>query len=407
MRSRSIHGAGTTLSILALVVASGCAPAEEAPANLERVVIGDTTIVRSSGLGVWGDTMTMVEEMSIGELEGADEYQFGLISDIAIDEAGGIYLFDSHVPILRYYDASGAFVRNVGAEGAGPGEYGNASLGMVILSDGRLVLRDPRNMRANLYHPDGSLSETWRVESGLFTGDATLRGANDHLYMKILRHSPEPGQAWPIALLHLNERGEVVDTVVPPTLPGEPEDSNGSFAPAKIWSLSPLGGFVAAVSDRYEISHFRPDGTVLRLQREFEPVPLFPGEKADHEARREFSIRTQGQFMTSQPAPVPDVKPALRGISVSEDGKIWVMKHVRSELRDPAPEPVTDPSRPPAMRYREPTVYDVFEPDGTFLGTVRMPAGYGIYRMRGDQAWARRVGEFNESYLVRLRIANR
>ncbi len=408
MTSRTIPAwAVATLPVFLLAATSACGEVaeDENPPGEERIVVGDTTIVRSSGLGVWGDTMTLVEEMSIGAFEGADEYQFGFISDIAIDRLGGIYVFDSQVPVLRYYDESGQYVRTVGRDGEGPGEYGNASLGMAMLSDGRLVLRDPRNMRANVYDPDGGLSETWRVESGLFMGNATLQGPNDHLYMKILTGRPEPNKPVPLALLHLNERGEVVDTVVPPTLPGEPDDPNGYFSPAKQWSFSPLGGFVAGVSDRYSIGHFRPDGTVLRIEREAEPVRLLPDERADYDQMRAFQIRTQGQFMTSELGPVPDIKPAFRSIMMGEEGRIWVHQYVQAELRDPPPEPQTDASRPPPMRYREPIIFDVFEPDGTFLGTVRVPTGYSLYKMRGDLAWGRKVGEFNESYVVRLRIA--
>ena len=158
--------------LAAVMVLGACgqsSPREGAPA--ERMVVGDTTIVRSSD-GIWGD-LVLVEEVSIGVLEGPEEYQFGRVGDIAVDAGGGIYVFDGLAPALRYYDSTGQYVRTLGGEGEGPGEYKDASLGLAVRrGDGRLVMRDPRNMRINVYNPDGSSSDSWRFESGLFTPNA-------------------------------------------------------------------------------------------------------------------------------------------------------------------------------------------------------------------------------------------
>jgi hypothetical protein len=49
-------------------------------------------------------------------------------------------------------------------------------------------------------------------------------------------------------------------------------------------------------------------------------------------------------------------------------------------------------------------VYDVFEADGSFLGSVRLPPRVSVSVFRGDQVWGVRRGEFDESYVVRLRL---
>ena len=162
--------------------------------------------------------------------------------------------FDWQAPALRYYDPAGTYVRTLGREGQGPGEYLDASLGMAVRrSDGRLVMRDPRNMRMNVYNADGSPSDSWRVESGLFTSGATTLDASDHMYLKILSGRPEPNKPWPIALLHLDDSGQVIDTIFPPALPPEPDEPDGVFAVRKMWALSPSGGFLVGVNETYVI----------------------------------------------------------------------------------------------------------------------------------------------------------
>jgi hypothetical protein len=389
-----------------VVVAAACAPAEDAQGPITlRTQVGDTTIVRSMAPGPWGERAGMVEELRIGVLEGAEEYQFGLINEIAIDDSGGIYVFDGQVPALRYYDSSGAYIRTIGSEGQGPGEYLDASLGIVIRSDGRVVMRDPRNMRMNVYNPDGSHSDSWRVNSGLYTGNATASDTADHLFLKILTGSPEPDKPWPVALLHLDDEGQIVDTLVPPSLPNEPEGPGGRLMPSKQWVYSPLGGFVAGVSNTYAINHFRNDGTVLRVERDLQPVQLDPEEKAELEAVNDWLWEQQGQFMTSELPPIPDQKPLFGSIMVGEDGRTWVRRHVAA-VKDTTIEvpDASDPDARPVVTWIEPTIYDVFEPGGEWLGSVEAPRRTSLRVLRGDQAWGVRRGEFNENYVVRFRI---
>jgi hypothetical protein len=66
----------------------------------ERLVVGDTTIVRTLEGSVWGDSVALVEELSIGTLNGPPEYEFGQVQDVAVDANGGIYVFDGQVPAL-------------------------------------------------------------------------------------------------------------------------------------------------------------------------------------------------------------------------------------------------------------------------------------------------------------------
>lgn len=392
--------------VLVLLLAAGCVESERegGTLELERTQVGDTTIVRSTGGSVWGDSVRLVETLSIGELEGPPEYQFGQVQDLAVDAEGGVYVFDGHVPAIRYYDASGSYVRTVGGEGQGPGEYRDASLGMAVRrSDGRLVMRDPRNMRMNVYEPDGSPSESWRIESGLFTGRATTVDTAGHMYLKILTGPIERNEPWPIGLLHMDDTGEIVDTLEVPELPADPDEPGGTFGVQKEWAVSPLGGIVAGVSDRYVLHHVRPDGTVLRIERDAEPAPVHPDERAEHEARLDWRWERQGQTITADRVPVPEVKPIFRGIYVGDQGRIWVHRYVEA-VKDPSIEKRDDPDARPVVTWREPVVFDVFEADGRFLGTVRVPPRTSLRVYRGDRVWGVRRGEFDEAYVVGFRI---
>jgi len=378
-------------------------------AQVERRVIADTTLVRTLAGSAWGDSIQLVDELSIGVLDGPPEYELGGIQDLAVDAQGGILAFDGQVPALRYYDSSGTYVRTLGRKGSGPGEYQDASLGLAVRrSDGRVVMRDPRNARLNVYAADGTPSESWLFASGLFTSRATVLDTADHMYLKIMTGRPERNKVWPIAVAHLDSHGRIIDTLVPPIMPHEPEIAGGTFGVSKVWALSPLGGFIIAVTDRYRLDHYRPDGTVLRMERDVPAIALFPEEKSEWVARDDWLWKWQGEFMTSERQPIPDMKPVFRDILVSEDGRVWVRRYVPAEKGEPRQGfagPGRDP--PPPMSWHEPVVYDVFESDGSFLGTLRLPARTNLMVMRGDHVWGVRAGENDESHIVRLRIERR
>lgn len=396
-----------TAPTIALLLSAACGgPTSERSGEwvVERDTIGDTIVVRTLSGSVWGTPMELKIDLSIGTLEGDSTLMFGSIQQIAVDADGGIYAFDGQVPALRYFNARGEYVRTLGREGAGPGEYRGWALGLAVLSDGRVVMRDPQNARLNFYSPDGTPSDHWPVASGLFVDNAMVLDRRNHVFLKILLAQPERNKPWPIGLLHYDASGHLVDTIPPPAIAGEPTDAGGTFLPSKIWALSPQGVVVVGMNDRYVFELRRPDGTVVRIERAAERVSLEPGERAEHEARSEWTRRNRAQFLTAKIPPVPATKPFFRGLYPGERGRVWVRRYVKAEKMDMPTEP--DASQPPPITWLESTVFDVFESDGTYLGEVRAPPRTSVRVFRGDTIWGIRRGELDEQYLIRAVVTD-
>lgn len=407
--ARSLARALTLTLTFTLTLTAGCtgdrSGADDGTWRAERETRGDTLVVRTVSGSVWGRPATLVEELAIGTLEGQEELMFGFVQDIAVDREGGIYAFDGQVPALRYFDAAGRYLRTLGRDGSGPGEYRDASLGLALRRDGRLVMRDPRNARLNLYEPDGSPAEHWPVASGLFTANALTLDTADHMYLKILLGRPERNKPWRIGLLHLDDRGAVVDTIPDPQIDGEPATAAWTFDANKVWALSPLGDMVVGVNSKYSFEIRRRDGRVVRIEKAHTPIAVHPDERAEYEAVNAWTRKTQGQYLTSEIPPVPSSKPAYRALYAGERGRIWAQLYTSAEKLDGARDAnPSDPNRPPPITWREPLVFDVFEPDGTYLGEVRVPQRTSLSVFRGDTVWGIRRGEVDEQYIVRLRL---
>lgn len=71
-----------------------------------------------------GPVVTLREVLHIGSLDGPHD-GFGQIADVALDRNGRVYVADDANHRVAVFGRDGAFVANVGREGAGPGEFRN------------------------------------------------------------------------------------------------------------------------------------------------------------------------------------------------------------------------------------------------------------------------------------------
>jgi hypothetical protein len=351
--------------------------------------------------GEWGNA-TVVEELSIGVDLGADEYMFGRLWDIAVADDGTIYAADGDPIVVRVFDRDGNFLRNIGREGQGPGEFGAFPM-LEVLSDGRLAAWDYGNSRLSLLAPDGNLL-------GSFPGPAGTNrlhaGPADDLYIGAF----EPGSRLErVVVVRFSIEGEEIERIPLPA--DDPagrsvhlsSEGVSSFGVRTYATFSPLGYVVTGRNDVYDIELRKPEGTV-HLRREIPAITLGSEEHQDWEAFRNAYLRL---FPPSDsrpgPHPIPDTKPYFRAIEVGDDGRVWVWRYVAAEKRDDV-EPLPDGPDRPLLTWREPWTYDVFEPDGTFLGSVLVPELFRPFVFRGDQIWGVLPDPEGVERLVRLRV---
>jgi hypothetical protein len=415
------RGRRGAFAVAAALLAVGCGAdqptRQHAEWRAQVDTIGDTIVVRTLAGSEWG-TRELVPEVRIGSLEGADHEMFGQIQMLTTDPRdGSVYIYDRQVPALRKYDAEGRYIGTFGRQGGGPGEYENADSGLGVLSDGRVVLRDPGNARFTVYAADGTYLESWPARGGMFTA-APLIVSGDGFYNPIFQFS---GEWTGTRLVRHDAAGVAGDTLPPPDLGGYTTPTitasvenarqtwNVPFAAATSRAFHPDGYYIGAITDRYEIDLFRPDGTVLRFGREVEPVPVSAAERAAEEERVRTAMRRLDPAWRWNGPPIPHTKPILAGMTPANDGRIWVQLHQPGEpVPDDELEPGPDGGRP-LPRFRERVVWDVFEPDGRYLGQVVAPEGFSTSprpALDRDRVWAVMRDDLGVQYLTRFRIAD-
>lgn len=421
------HSASTAPLLALGLLAAACGSDAAPRVQVERDTVGDTVIVRTVAGSEWGTPRHLEPEVRIGVFDGPDAYMFGRVRSLAVAPDGSIYVVDSQVPALRKYDPSGQYVETFGREGEGPGEYRGPDGGLAVLPDGRVVLRDPQNARLQVYGPDGEALDTWPIRGSFNTSNPLVVDTAGRVYTQILLDPEAAVTEWRVGLVAYDgATGEPVDTIPAPEWEYEgprlvaqqvmDEGTNTSvnsvpFTPQSSWAFSPYGYMVGGLSTRYVIDQYLRDGTVLRIERVSDPVPVTPGERSEAEDVARWDMRqTQPDWTWNGPG-IPDTKPSFRGLFAGRDGRIWVLVHQPGERipDDEVDEPARDPgpNPRPVQRWREPVAFDVFERDGAYLGRVLAPTGFSVSPtpvFDGDRVWAVVRDELDVQYVTRFRV---
>ena len=376
-------------------------------AGATRSTRGDTVVVQTTGPGIWGPIRDAQEVLRIGGER--EETTFGTVYQIAATPDGGVVLFDTkglNGPVLRQFDASGKFVRNIGRQGRGPGEYDSpfgpsiavAANGTIVLRDGRRVVNrysaaDGRFLTGiALNHDNGSTNEVYAMADGSVYVRAAFR-----------RGRPPAAPSGPEPLVRYDTLGNKLDSIIS-VKPWLASPATGRYAPRDWWYVFPDGRLLYTRNDLVGFLAIDRAGNKppFLASATVAPVRFLPEERKeleDMEAWRQANFPPEARGPASV---IPDFK-ALAGGALSDlNGRIWVARPgvaVKGTPRVAA----RAGDRQIMTSYEETYTHAAFQSDGTFLGELRFPPG-SFPTFTGDFAWAMVRGQDDEQFLVKFRI---
>ncbi|MCY3613020.1 MAG: hypothetical protein OXH51_15955, partial [Gemmatimonadetes bacterium] len=294
----------------------------------------------------------------------------------------------------------------------GPGEFSEAEA-IAVLPDGRLAVRDPENQRVTVFGPGpGDLAE-WRYTGSIQTLSPLYTDTRGRTWL--LAGDLDRVDALVMEIILLDGDGTPLDTLPTPSsdyevpvvraeAPGLRMTYGVPFAPRFHWTVHPSGHFLTGLSSDYRIDLARDDG-ILRIERSLDPVPA---SDAERDYQRDVTV---GRIRWSLPdwewdgPAIPEHKPFFRDLLAGRDGRIWVQLSTEGRPVENAYHDPDDPGSFP-VTWEEATRYDVFEPDGTYLGVVVAPDGFSssVPVFSGDRVWAVSEDDQGVERVVRYRI---
>ena len=382
----------------AAVFAAGCG-GDAAPAEVpgaDRAWRGTvetranvTTVSNESGQ-VWR-SVELIEEVSIGVLEGDDEYVFGDVASLAADDER-IYVLDRMANTVRVYDLDGQHLFDIGRPGDGPGEFRRPWV-LGLADGGRLLVRDISQSRIHEFSVDsGELLADWRAQGGgptVITPQGTVylynrmpeRNENGGFDFRMIATGPDgdreaialplndPGPPWvrpdrrglEVAVMQARMQGLSFNVVLVP------------FAAQWAWAVGPDGLLAAGEGIDYAFWTRSLEGREVRIDRGIEPVTVDPSEAAWYKNRLTAFWRAKvPEFVLT--VEIPATKRAYVSLIHDHSGRVWVLRELAGERLEGC-EPDPDELEGYMLRpcWRQPFVLDAFGADGRFLGAIELP----------------------------------
>lgn len=398
----------TLRPLLLVPLILGCADGSS-PAGESR---SDTVVVHSEAPR-FAEPPEWVPTAVYGEFDGVPELEFTAIRGFDVGPTGEVVLYDQDKGIKRI-GRDGRFLGMVAREGQGPGEV-RFVRNLAVEEDGSVVAVDLGNARVARFGPEG---EFWSIRrpNGLprYGEDGLVAGPGDEVWLGFHPPFPQEGTVpFPRpAYLRLGGEEGWVDTVFVPARYGEAcplrsaaswrsgywEDKREPFNPKVKWARGADGRVAFGCPASYEFDVVHPDGRVLRVSRAWEPVVV-------EDEVRDF-------FATAGVGPVDETKPAYARILLPDDGRIWVWPEQPSQSQELSEEQRQRWGMDRFWIVPTRGSFDVFEPDGTWLAQVPLPAGvaYSGYpttppvMIRGDSLWAVTRDELGVNYVTRFEL---
>jgi hypothetical protein len=341
-------------------------------------------VVRNPSEPLFGEfAFDLQEDLAIGGDPQNEHYYFPKGGSLSVDDEGNLFVTDIGNKRIQMYDKKGVFVRTIGRQGQGPGEY--VFPGQVSFDpEGNICVRNG-GIELNVYGKDGIIIKkvTFKtfVSAFILGPQGTIIGTKQPSF--------EPGGP-KHSLVQLDKDGSVLRTIA--EFRGELNEGQKAYALHwySHWIVfSPVtsDSFCYGPSDDYKIYLSNGEGqTILVVAKDEKPLSISGKEK---EATRE-----SGMFMwsgqTQKPEDLiifPDHRPFFRVILNDDAGRFYVVR-LNSILERDAPSPI-----------------DVFSKDGIYLYRMTwafLPAAikHGcLYEVRTDK-------ETGEVRIVRHRIEN-
>ena len=339
--------------------------------------------------------------LTVDDTSMPEDIFFESVSDVVCDNDGYVYACDYRANNIKKFDSSGNFIKTIGREGQGPGEFNRPF--KIAVTDERLFVWDQGNRRICALSPDGefiksstvSFNESPQQIIALPNGDLVIA------LEKVDTRERDKPQDYIIDIYSPDL--EKKKTVYSHQIWRNKYVMKGSrlinipqpFSPLICWDVSPTGKIIVGNPENYEIEVYDSQkGKILSFVHKYEPIKVTDKDKEKFFASMgtvsEGVMKMGANESTRKNTEFPQVKPAFRRLKVDSEGNILVMSFRKNQNEE--------------SKY-----FDAFDSQGNYFGNVQITSsvGYPYYAVIRDGIfWKRKVDKEGFTKIVKYRISD-
>lgn len=320
-------------------------------------------VVHNGAHGAWerSTRWSLEHIVRIGAVEDNTPEVFGRVVDVAFGPDSAIYILDGQAGEIRVFDSRGSYLRTIGRRGEGPGEFASP-YGIWVDERAHLWVADEGMRRYSRFNLSGELLETLRspFHGGVGRGQFRVSGRSlwdlelvvrrgENLGIGIRRFQIEDG----LVAADTFAFGRWTPTGLARTVNGERFIAIPPWSARRVMDVGIDGSVWVGVGDTYALHRVdRTGDTVWSTLRTIDPI-LFSDRAVAQ--LRDWLAEQMAQGFPADPSVLPRAYPYFSRIVIADDGYLWVFR-----------EGVANGSG-----------FDVFTPDGRYLGTVESTIAAG------------------------------
>jgi hypothetical protein len=297
-----------------------------------------------------------------------DDVVFGVIDDVAMDDAGNVYLLDIQLSEVLVLTVDGEIIRTIGREGEGPGEFRRPN-GLFVAPSGDIAVVQRMPGRIVLLTPDGLPAGTYPVpaaDDGIQFFDGAMRAGDQVVVAPQSFSRRETGFDITAALIRVDAQGNQTAGYFEQSVSRDfasMEFDEKELRGAPVWSAAPDGRvFVNDNFDAYSVRVWKPAGTLDRvIEREYGHRVRSEEEITRRTPRMRFGRRGHRGGNRPEVTPSKTDRDVLE-LFPRDDGTLWVLSG-RGAFDAPGGSIAS---------------FDVFDAEGRFVRQFTLP-GDGDY----------------------------
>jgi len=326
------------------------------------------------------------EELSIGEVEGDENYMFGNRVYFNTDAEGNFYVNDWDRRRIQKYDSQGNHLCTIGKKGQGPGEFQNVWIPRFD-KDNNLYVSDLVSRRISFFDKEGKflrqikypihLSDIYVNSKGFFVGYQTTHieesdgdktififGLYDEKFNLVAGFHRQTWESKYPSGRDAESRAQFLANLL----------GDDAFKPSTSYVLAENDFIYFGYPEKYEIRVYSPEGKLAKIiQRDYEPI------KVNKKHKESFIQYQEDEFFRFIKTPenirkkvyqlikYPKYIPAYQRFTLMENG--WLAVIVDS-IED------------------EYTLMDIFDKDGKYIAQFKTTVPPGNLFFKNGKAYA-------------------
>ena len=275
---------------------------------------------------------------------------------------GTVVIVDRGLHTINHFDRDGNLISTFGGEGRGPGEYQNISA-VAIRDDGKVAVADISSAAITVSDVYSEQRHRTRIDPGW---SMALQWSGDTLVFSSHPFKIMGGNRGDIIMTRFDSELQSSEQLMRLELQrDDPPEDQISCMFCRFWFREDLTYYTTPNDHRYLAYFVTPQtGESFKISREEIEPEEFSDQELEQiaEQRREASSRAGIEFENND---LPRFKRMIVDMFIDHNDRLWIQRHSTGGTS---------------------TIYDLFNQDREFLGSVTPPVGVGrILSVSGDR----------------------